>query len=110
MDLQNAFNNGFEMLKLYVDAQLSELGEKLQPLAPDDVAQQVAKALAIVAGPPIHREAQKPPPPQMPLPPAPAPSIVNVAIPPPRRTQKEIKMRRDENNNLIADVIEHDLD
>jgi hypothetical protein len=36
--------------------------------------------------------------------------VVNVAIPQPRKTQKQIKMRRDENNQLVADVIEHELD
>jgi hypothetical protein len=102
MDLQSAFDSGFAMLKSYVDGRLAELlrGD----VAPDDVAEQVAKAIAIVAQPLLIPQQ---PPVSAPMAP---PSVVNVAIPPPRKTQKQIRMRRDENNQLIADVVERDLD
>jgi hypothetical protein len=73
-------------------------------IAPDDEAEQIAHALAIVAQPLLLA---KPLPQMMP---SAMPSVVNVAIPQPRKTQKQIKMRRDENNQLVADVIEHELD
>ena len=62
-------------------------------LAPDDVAEQISKAIAIVAESPLIT-AKGPP------------VIVNISYPGEPLRKKTIVTRRDEQGNLVADVTE----
>lgn len=70
-------------------------------LAPDDVAEQVAKAIALVAeSPPLSGKSSAPP-----------SVVLNVTTPQPNvvKTNKTITTRKDGNGNLVADVIEQEM-
>jgi len=105
-DIIKASMAGYQAGLANIEARCAALEVRQQDeTAPDDVSEQVARALAIVAQPVLI--------PQVPLQPLPAqaaPAVVNIAMPEPRKVAKQIKMRRDADNNLIADVIETELD